>query len=55
MEAPMARIAGQWRFVVELVGPRAGSVQRVLGMARAAGMLKSDAHTAVDVDPVSLM
>jgi primosomal protein N' (replication factor Y) (superfamily II helicase) len=51
----VSRIAGHYRFAVDLMGDRAGDVQRALQGARAAGLLRSDAHTAVDVDPVSLM
>ena len=54
-EAPLARIAGAWRFSVELLADTAGRVQAALNAARAQGLLKSDAHTAVDVDPVMLL
>jgi primosomal protein N' (replication factor Y) len=52
---PVSRVAGQYRWALDVFGPRAGVVQQVLAGARAKGLLKSDAKTAVDVDPVSLM
>ena len=51
----VSRIAGQFRFAVDVLGDRAGDVQAALGAVRRAGLLTSDAKTAVDVDPVSLM
>ncbi|MBX3390065.1 MAG: primosomal protein N' [Phycisphaeraceae bacterium] len=51
----LTRIADQYRLGIELAAPRAGLVQDALGSARAEGLLKSDAKTAIDVDPVSLM
>lgn len=55
MGCVVGRVAGQYRYAVELVGARAGQVQAALGSARRAGLVKSDAKTAVDVDPVALM
>ncbi|MBL8762707.1 MAG: primosomal protein N' [Phycisphaerae bacterium] len=55
LECPIGRIAGYHRWAVELMGAARGSIQAVLGAARARGLLKSDARTAVDVDPVALM
>ncbi len=54
-EPPVTRIADQFRLGIELVAPRAGLVQEALRAARNEGLVKSDAKTAVDVDPVSLM
>ncbi len=54
-EAPIARIAGYYRWAVEVTGGSAGIVQSALGEARRRGLLRSDAKTAVDVDPISLM
>jgi primosomal protein N' (replication factor Y) len=54
-EPPVMRIADQYRLGIELVAPRAGLVQEALRAARNEGLVKSDAKTAVDVDPVSLM
>jgi primosomal protein N' (replication factor Y) len=55
--APCAieRIAGQHRFEITLVSPRRAAIQSLLGGLRARGLLTSDSHTAVDVDPVALM
>lgn len=52
---PISRIAGQYRYALEVFAPRAGGVQAVLAAARQQGLLKSDARTAVDVDPVALL
>lgn len=54
-ECPIARTHGQYRYAVEVTAPGAGVVQRGLWAARAAGLLMSDARTAVDVDPVVLL
>ncbi len=53
--APVARIAGHHRFEVLLTARQRSAIQEVLGTARSRGLLTSDARTAVDVDPVSLM
>lgn len=53
--APIARIAGQHRIAIELIAKRRGDLQGLLAALRAKGQLKSDAATAVDVDPVALM
>ncbi len=55
MPCVIARIADHYRFAVELFSPRATTLQRVLAGARSQGLLKSDRHTAIDVDPVSLL
>ena len=55
MLCPVSRIAGFHRMSVEVIGPRRGLVQEALMRARARGLLKSDAKTAVDVDPIALM
>ncbi|MBI1190468.1 MAG: primosomal protein N' [Tepidisphaera sp.] len=51
----VSRVAGQFRFAVDLLGGKAGDVQAALGEVRRRGLLTSDAKTAVDVDPLSLM
>ena len=55
--APCAigRIAGQFRIEVQVSAPDAGTLRDTLNTLRSAGLLKSDAKTAVDVDPVSLL
>lgn len=54
MPAPIARIAGQHRMVIELTASQRASLQDALAAVRSKGWLKSDAHTAVDVDPIAL-
>jgi primosomal protein N' len=49
------RIAGFDRVAVEATAPTARRLVDALSALRAAGLLKSDARTAVDVDPASLM
>ncbi|MEM6553297.1 MAG: primosomal protein N' [Planctomycetota bacterium] len=55
MPCPIARVADHYRVQVELIGPSAGGLQRVMTALRNAGELVSDAHTAVDVDPIALL
>ncbi len=52
--APIARIGGFFRFSIEILAPSAQELHAALAKVRAAGLLKSDAHTAVDVDPAAL-
>ncbi|MDX2017349.1 MAG: hypothetical protein SFY95_06880, partial [Planctomycetota bacterium] len=52
---PIERVAGQWRFGLALYAPGPGVLRAALLAAAAKGLLKSDAHTAVDVDPVSIL
>jgi hypothetical protein len=40
---------------IELICPSASELHGALARLRSAGLLKSDAKTAVDVDPVSMM
>lgn len=51
----VARIGGYHRFEVLLRAPTAGLVQQALQSLRAKGLLRSDASTAIDVDPVSML
>jgi primosomal protein N' (replication factor Y) len=55
MPCVVSRVAGQYRVAVEIVAPAAGVLQRALAGARRAGLLRSDASTAVDVDPATLL
>jgi primosomal protein N' (replication factor Y) len=55
MPCPIARIAAHHRLAIELVCPGRTVIQDVLADVRAKGLLKSDAHTAVDIDPIALM
>lgn len=51
----ISRIADHHRVQIELMADGAAPIQRVLTALRNAGQLISDTHTAVDVDPVSLL
>lgn len=51
----LSRLSNQYRFAIELRSPRSGVLQAALQAVRGEGLLKSDAHTAVDVDPVALL
>lgn len=53
--APISRVGGHHRIALELLAPKAGVIQQALTMLRNQGLAKSDAHCAVDVDPVALM
>lgn len=52
---PIARINGFHRMCIELTSGGRTTIQDVLQRVRGKGMLKSDAHTAVDVDPIALL
>ncbi len=52
---PIERIADHYRFQVLLFADRAADLQRVLTALRNAAGVVSDAHTAIDVDPVALL
>jgi primosomal protein N' len=52
---PVARIAGYHRQQIELIASAASALQKLLTELRNQHLLHSDAHTAVDVDPVMLM
>ncbi len=55
MPCPISRVAAQYRVAIEILAQTRGVVQTVLAHARAQGLLKSDQHTAIDVDPVALL
>ena len=55
MPCPIARIGGFHRLAIEMMSMSRGVIQDVLQAVRAEGLLKSDARTAVDVDPIALM
>ncbi len=55
MPATLARVADHHRSEVLIIAPDASRLQQILAQTRQQGFLISDAHTAVDVDPVSLM
>ena len=52
---PIARIGGYHRQEIQIIADAPTALQRLLTAARTAGHLTSDARTAVDVDPISLM
>jgi primosomal protein N' (replication factor Y) len=52
---PLSRVAQQHRIEIQLTAPTRGAIQALLQRVRAQGLLKSDAHTAVDVDPIALL
>lgn len=50
---PLARLHDHHRVDILVLAASRGLLQQVLGAVRARGLLTSDAHTAVDVDPIS--
>jgi primosomal protein N' len=55
---PIARIADYHRQQIELIAAppnAAGKLQKLMTALRNSQLLISDAHTAVDVDPVALL
>ncbi|MEX0885076.1 MAG: primosomal protein N' [Phycisphaeraceae bacterium] len=55
MPCPIARIADHHRQQIELIAPDASSLQRLLTALRNTRALTSDMHTAIDVDPMTLL
>ena len=55
MPCPISRVAGKHRVGIELLAPTAGPIQSALAVLRDAKLVKSDAVTAVDVDPIDLL
>ncbi len=55
MPCPIARVAEHYRHEVQLLAPDAARLQRLMTVLRNARLLKSDNHTAVDVDPVMVL
>lgn len=51
----LSRIAGYARIAVDMVAPKAETIQTALHDLRARKLVKSDASTAVDVDPIALL
>ena len=51
----LSRLSGQYRFSLELIARDAPTIQRVLAHLRSHKLAISDAKTAIDVDPVSLL
>ena len=52
---PISRIAGHHRLELLLFSSSRSAIQDILADARAKGLCKSDAHTAIDIDPIALM
>jgi primosomal protein N' (replication factor Y) len=52
---PISRIAGHHRLELLLFSQSRAAIQNILADARAKGLCKSDAHTAIDIDPISLL
>ncbi|MGH7291606.1 MAG: replication restart helicase PriA, partial [Myxococcota bacterium] len=52
---PISRIAGHHRLELLLFSSSRSAIQDILSDARAKGLCKSDAHTAIDIDPIALM
>ncbi len=51
----LARVAEFHRLQIELIAGDAMTLQKLMAALREARLLKSDGHTAVDVDPVDLL
>jgi len=55
MPCPISRVAGKHRVGIELLAPTVGPIQSALAILRDMKLVKSDAVTAVDVDPIDLL
>lgn len=55
MPCPISRIADHYRIAIEITAAGRGTIQSLLQRVRGQGLLKSDAATAVDVDPLALL
>lgn len=55
LPAPITRIGGYFRMQIEITADNAAVIQQLLSSVREAGLLRSDAWTAVDVDPINLL
>lgn len=55
MPCPISRVAGQYRLAIELTAQTPAAIQARMTYARNHALLKSDATTAVDVDPIALL
>jgi primosomal protein N' (replication factor Y) len=55
MPCPISRIAGYHRHAIELMALQASELQRMMTAARNRKLLKADARTAVDVDPIAML
>jgi primosomal protein N' (replication factor Y) len=55
MPCVISRIAGRFRFGIEITGSTPGIIQAPLRALRARGLLHSDAGTVIDCDPIALL
>ncbi len=55
MECTIARISNQARWGIEIVAPNSMFIQKPIAALREQGLLKSDASTIIDMDPIWLM
>lgn len=51
----ISRIGGYHRWSIDFIAESPGTIQRVLTALRNQALVKSDARTAVDVDPIALL
>ncbi|MBY0261156.1 MAG: DEAD/DEAH box helicase, partial [Phycisphaerales bacterium] len=52
---PVSRIGGFHRLEILITSPARMAIQSLLADLRGRGLLVSDAHTAIDIDPIALM
>lgn len=52
---PVSRIGGFYRLEILITSPARMAIQSLLADLRSRGLLVSDAHTAIDIDPIALM
>ncbi len=55
MECTISRISNQFRWGIELLAPTSVMIQKPIAELRTQGVLKSDAATIIDMDPIWLM
>ncbi len=55
MPCAISRIGDRYRIAVEMLAPSPAPIQAALAALRNAGLAKSDAATAIDVDPIALL
>ena len=55
MPCSITRIAEYYRFEIEMTAGRPASLQKLMGAMRGSKLLVSDMHTAIDVDPVTML
>ncbi len=55
MPCSITRIANRYRWAIEMTCPSPKPMQDAMGHLRKQGLLKSDSHVAIDVDPIWLM